>query len=97
MTSGNPLSGLELTPSGLDLRGFNLVRGLVIYLPGSVDGQYVILAAQQDSDTETNVTQLRGVFTGTVDWHEFPFHERVRVTGVSVNPEDPDDTNFGVD
>jgi hypothetical protein len=82
----------------MKLRAFNLARGLVVDFTGT-DGD-VILSVHRDSNGEqvTVISQAHGESDNTGHLvSQLDFNDTVLLVGVCVNPDDLDDTDYGVD
>jgi hypothetical protein len=75
----------------IHLRAFNALPGLVVL--GANDEPHVVTGVDRDPNSEVVTLTFRGT-VGTV---EFDYCANLDVVGVCVNPDDADDTDYGVD
>lgn len=76
------------------LRAFNLIPGLVL---DTDDSDFVVVGVERDIETEKVNVLLRDERDSQPLLLEFDYCDEVSIIGVSVNPEDPDDDDFGTD
>ena len=83
----------------MKLRAFNIIPGLVIQapanLPGPSDQVAVITAVERNSDLELVHISARVMPVDYPIMTALDYNSTVNVVGVSVHPEDTDDTDFG--
>jgi hypothetical protein len=80
----------------MKLRAYNLIKG-VVYRTGTVAEEKDFVATYVIWDRANKVVKVyaRDVTTDKVEPHIFDFDEIVDLVGISVHPEDPDETDFG--
>ena len=84
--------------AALRLNAFNLTRGLVIETPEYQD-KIVILNVRRDTNSERVWVFGRRYVNGFTQFPvaiDFDFNDIALVVGNSINPDDRDDTDFGI-
>lgn len=89
------------TTNTMKIRAFNIIPGLVLDLPTDDEDPpvpcVVLDVFERNSEYETITFQVRNTVDGEVFAVDSNYCEPVTVIGTSVNPHNPDDTDYGSD